>query len=85
MLKRNQKVTLLVAALGMTLIFSLIPGLIEGGNIDKCTEKYNYCIASCATQQKQCLDRGNDSKYCGDAYSSCANGCKRRMEDCWKE
>ncbi|TAN62778.1 hypothetical protein EPN18_04055 [bacterium] len=55
------------------------------GNIDKCTERYNYCVASCQKQKEQCEARGNDKEYCGPAYTSCALGCENHMKACWRE
>jgi len=55
------------------------------GNIDSCTNKYNYCIESCARQEETCVSNGNDSSYCAANYTSCSIGCENRMYECWKE
>lgn len=54
-------------------------------NIDKCTERYNYCISSCESQRQQCMNRGNDSSYCDAAYTSCSTGCENHMHGCWEK
>jgi hypothetical protein len=59
--------------------------LIMAGNIDNCTERYNYCIASCNKQKTQCESRGNDKEYCDAGYTTCTVSCKNHMTACWSE
>jgi hypothetical protein len=75
----------LVIILAVASMSCLVAGFVKGGNIDKCTEKYNLCVASCEKQKQQCKARGNSDNDCDAAYTTCALGCENRMHDCWKE
>jgi hypothetical protein len=60
------------------------PRFIRVGNIDQCTDQYNYCVASCGKQRDRCQQSGNESQYCANAYGACQTECRKNMEACWE-